>query len=206
LHDERVSTGNLVLIKGGVSTKVESEGHAKWQPDSSAELLSTQRLITLERDTNLAKTIYRRAVLTGFCAMLCSLPTFGVLGEDVSSVNGDRIHANASLRVSQGQNYTVHELRSGTGTVIREYASASGRVFAVAWRGPYLPDMRQLLGSYFEEFQKAAQGQSRRGGHGPLIIQQPGFVVELGGHMRSFAGRAYLPDEMPRDVQNGDIR
>jgi uncharacterized protein DUF2844 len=157
-------------------------------------------------DTNLAKTIYRRAVLTGFCAMLCSLPTFGVLGEDVSSVNGDRIHANASLRVSQGQNYTVHELRSGTGTVIREYASASGKVFAVAWRGPYLPDMRQLLGSYFEEFQKAAQGQSRRGGHGPLIIQQPGFVVELGGHMRSFAGRAYLPDEMPRDVQNGDIR
>jgi hypothetical protein len=90
--------------------------------------------------------------------------------------------------------------------VVREYASASGKVFAVAWRGPFLPDMKQLLGSYFEEFQKAAQAQNRRGGHGPLIIQQPGLVVELGGHMRSFAGRAYLPDEMPRDVQNGEIR
>ena len=145
-------------------------------------------------------------MLTGLCALICSLPSFGVLGGDVSSVEVDRVHANASLRVSQGQNYTVHELRSATGTVVREYASASGKVFAVAWRGPFLPDMKQLLGSYFEEFQKAAQAQNRRGGHGPLIIQQPGLVVELGGHMRSFAGRAYLPDEMPRDVQNGEIR
>ena len=145
-------------------------------------------------------------MLTGFCAMLCSLPTFGVLGGDVSSVEMDRVHANASLRVSQGQNYTVHELRSATGTVVREYATASGKVFAVAWRGPFLPDMKQLMGSYFEQFQKAAQGQNRRGGHGPLIIEQPGLVIELGGHMRSFAGRAYLTDEMPRDVQNGDIR
>lgn len=139
-------------------------------------------------------------------ALVFSLPGFSVLGDDVSSVQADRVRLNATMHVVQGQGYAVHELRTATGTVVREYASPSGKVFAVAWKGPVFPDMRQLLGSYFEEFQKAAQAQNQRGGHGPLTIQQPGLVVELGGHMRSFTGRAYLPDEMPRDVRNEEIR
>lgn len=134
------------------------------------------------------------------------MPTFAVLGEDVSSVQVDQAHINASLRVVQGQNFSVHELRSPAGNVIREYASPSGKVFAVAWQGPSIPDMKQLLGSHFEEFQQAARVQNRHGGHGPLIIQHPGLVVELGGHMRSFVGRAYLPDEMPSQVRSEDIR
>jgi hypothetical protein len=31
-------------------------------------------------------------------------------------------------------------------------------------------------------------------------------VVELGGHMRSFVGRAYLSDQMPSEVSNQEIR
>lgn len=139
-------------------------------------------------------------------AAVCSLPAFAVLGEDVSSVQADRIHINASMRVTPAQNYTIHELRSATGVLVREYSSASGKVFAVSWQGPTLPDMKQLLGSYFEEFQKAARSQSRPGGHSPMIIQHPGFVVELGGHMRSFVGRAYLADQMPPEVNNQEIR
>ena len=104
------------------------------------------------------------------------------------------------------QNYAVHELRAATGTVVRQYASPSGNIFAVTWEGPTLPDLKQLLGRYFEDFQKAAQSQNRAGVHGPLIIQLPGLVVELGGHMRSFRGRAYLPDQMPPQVRNQEIR
>ncbi len=121
-------------------------------------------------------------------------------------MDADRVHINASLRVTQKKNYSVHELRSSAGAVVREFVSPSGRVFAVAWHGPVLPDMKELLGSHFEEFQQAAQAQNRRGGHGPLIIQHPRLVVELGGHMRSFAGRAYLPDETPSDVPHEEIR
>ena len=145
-------------------------------------------------------------VFAVLAAAACSLPAFAVLGEDVSSVQADRVHSNASMRVTTAQNYTIHELRSATGVVVREYASASGKIFAVSWQGPTLPDMKQLLGSYFEEFQKAAQSQTRPGGHSPLIIQHPGFVVELGGHMRSFVGRAYLSDQMPSEVSNQEIR
>jgi hypothetical protein len=140
------------------------------------------------------------------CLLAASVYSFGVLGGDVSSVEADRVHVNATSRVTMRQSYTVHELRSAAGTVVREYASPSGKVFAVAWQGPALPDMKQLLGSHFEEFQKAAKAQNRRGGHGPLIVQQPGLVLELGGHMRAFVGRAYLPDEVPSDVRHEEIR
>lgn len=131
---------------------------------------------------------------------------FAVLGGDISSVQQDGVHINAIAQIMQKPNYTIHELRSPAGVVVREYAAPSGKVFAVAWQGPSLPDMKQLLGPYFEEFQKAAQMQNRRGGHGPLTIEEPDLIVELGGHMRSFVGRAYLPHQMPSDVRNEEIR
>jgi hypothetical protein len=137
---------------------------------------------------------------------LATAQCFGVLGGDISSVQQDGVRINAMARVTLKQNYTIHELRSPAGIVVREYASPSGKVFAVAWQGPALPDMKLLLGTYFEEFQKAAQAQNRRGGHGPLIIEEPDLVVQLGGHMRSFVGRAYLPTQIPSNVRNEEIR
>ncbi|MGA9447392.1 MAG: DUF2844 domain-containing protein, partial [Candidatus Sulfotelmatobacter sp.] len=82
-----------------------------------------------------------------------------------------------------------------------EYVSSAGKVFAVAWQGPWPPDMRQLLGSYFEQYRQAAKAQSSvRIGRRPLMIQQPGLVVQIGGHPRSFSGRAYIPDQLPSSV------
>jgi hypothetical protein len=102
--------------------------------------------------------------------------------------------------------YTVHEIQAATGTVVREYVSG-GKVFAVAWQGPWPPDMRQLLGSYFDQYTQAAQSPSSfRGGRGPRMIQQPGLVVQIGGHARSFAGRAYIPEMLPAGVLGEDIR
>lgn len=144
-------------------------------------------------------------VITGW-ALAWTLPAFAVLGEDVSSVQADRVHLNASMRAAPGQNYTVHELRLAAGAVVREYAAPSGKIFAVAWQGPTIPDLKQLLGSYFEEFRNAAQARNRRGGHDPLIIQRPDLRVELGGHMRSHVGRAYLPDEIPSGVHDEEIK
>lgn len=131
---------------------------------------------------------------------------FAALGGDASSVQADRVHLNATVRTTQAQAYTVHELRSPSGVLVREYALPSGKIFGVAWQSPAPPDLRQLLGPYFDEFQQAAaQAQARRTAGGPLIIRHPGLVVELGGHMRAFRGRAYLPAELPQDVQQGDI-
>lgn len=105
------------------------------------------------------------------------------------------------------QSYTVYEIRAATGTVVREYASPTGTVFAVAWQGPWLPDMRQLLGTYFEQYAQAAKAQSgTRMGRRPLMIEQPGLVVESGGHPRAFSGKAYVPEMLPQGVRAEDLQ
>ncbi len=145
---------------------------------------------------------FRTALWTTICAcVLTALPAFAGLGEDVSSVQADQAHMQGTLRMTQGQAYTVQEIQGAAGTVVREYVSSSGKVFAVAWQGPWPPDMRQILASYFEAFQSAARSQvNSRPGRQPLRIEQPGLVVQSGGHMRAFSGRAYLPEMLPQGV------
>jgi hypothetical protein len=138
--------------------------------------------------------------------LLSNLPALAVLGEDASSLRDDQVHMNASLRSVQMPAYKVHKLRTPAGMVVREFASSSGRIFAVSWQGPAPPDLRQLLGSHFEDFQQAAEAQKGRGPRGVLFVQQNGLVVQVGGHMRSYTGRAYLPDEMPSGVRVDDLR
>jgi len=111
------------------------------------------------------------------------------------------------LRTTQTQGYAVHEIQAPTGTVVREYVSPAGKVFGVAWQGPWPPDMRQILGSNFEQYQQAAQAQANQHvGRRPLMVDQPGLVVHAGGHMRSFAGHAYIPDLLPQGVSAEAIR
>jgi Protein of unknown function (DUF2844) len=136
--------------------------------------------------------------------VLFILPMYAALGGDVSSVRDDQVRINASVKITQTGLYAVHELQSSSGTIVREFVSSSGKVFAVAWRGPWAPDLQQLLGTDFEEFQQALQ--SRSAGRGPVSIHQPDLVVELGGHMRSFMGRAYLPEEVPAGVREEELR
>jgi uncharacterized protein DUF2844 len=137
------------------------------------------------------------------------LPTTAsaALGGDVTSVQSDQVHMQGSLRTTQTDGYTVHEIKAATGTVVREYVSPAGKVFAVAWEGPWLPDIKQLLGAYFDQFAQAAQTQANaRTGRRPLHIEQSGLVVDLTGHMRAFAGRAYVPEMLPQAVRAEEIR
>ena len=136
-----------------------------------------------------------------------ALPAHAALGGDAASIQADQVHMQGSRRMIAANSYTVHEIQADTGTVVREYVSADGKVFAVAWQGPWLPDMRQILGTYFEQYAQAVQSQnSGRMGRRPVMIEQPGLVVQIGGHMRAFAGRAYIPDRLPSDVHVEDIQ
>jgi hypothetical protein len=135
------------------------------------------------------------------------LPALAALGGDVTSVQDDQAHMKGSLKTTEATTYTIHEINGASGTIVREYVSRAGDVFAVAWQGPFLPDMKQILGSYFQAFSSAAQARrTARRARGPLNIQQPGLVVESGGHMRAFSGRAYDPAKLPQGVSANDIR
>jgi len=134
------------------------------------------------------------------------LPTLAsaALGGDESSIRADQAQMRASLRITRTATYAVHELQAPAGHVIREYVSPSGTVFGVVWQGPSKPDLKQLLGRHFDELQQATPAPGAR--RGPVVIRQPGLIFEMGGHMRAFAGRAYIPQLLPAGVQADAIR
>jgi hypothetical protein len=140
------------------------------------------------------------------CVLLWSLTGFASLGGDVSSVQADVAHLEGTLRVTPNAAYTVHEIQTPTGVTVREFISPAGKVFAVAWQGPWPPDLQQLLGPYFAQFQQAARSAKQRPGRAPLSVHQGNLAVEHGGHMRSWAGRAYLTDQIPAGVSLESIR
>jgi len=153
------------------------------------------------------KLVLRAAILSATMLMF-ALPSFAGLGEDISSVQADQAHMQGNLRTTQAQAYTVQEIQAPTGIIVREYVSpTTGKVFGVAWQGSWPPDMRQILGNYFGQYQQALQAQANsHAGRRPLVIQQPGLILQAGGHMRSFAGRAYIPEMLPQGVSAEVIR
>lgn len=145
----------------------------------------------------------------GLLVLTLAIPgqMFGALGENVASVQADQVQMQANLRTIAASGHVVHELRAPTGMVVREYVSPSGSVFGVAWEGPWLPDMQQLLGSHFAEYQRALQAQSGgRMGRRPVHVEIPGLVVHLEGHPRSYSGHAVVPEMLPQGVKAEDIR
>lgn len=129
------------------------------------------------------------------------------LGGDKSSVHDDQAKMQGTLRTTSNDSYDVNEIQTLSGVVVREYVSPSGNVFGVAWKGPSHPDLRQVFGAYYDQYVQAVQAQrAQRHGHGPLLIQQPGLFVQIGGHMRSWTGRAYLPQSLPAGVRSEEIQ
>jgi Protein of unknown function (DUF2844) len=132
---------------------------------------------------------------------------FGALGGDVTSVEADRAKMEATMQTTSRQLYTVHEMHTANNVTVREFVSPAGKVFGVAWEGASRPDMKQLLGAYFDQYTQAVQKQkAKRVGRGPLLIEQPGFVLQMSGHMRALAGRAYLPPLVPAGVRIEELR
>ncbi len=147
------------------------------------------------------------ATFSIFAILLTAAPSWAALGGDVSSVEADRVHMQGTRRVTTTESYAVHEIQAGTGTLVREYVSADGKVFAVAWQGPWPPDMHQLLGDYFDQYTQAVKARNTgRRARRPLLIEEPGLVFQMTGHSRSFSGRAFIPGQLPSSVTTEAIR
>jgi hypothetical protein len=138
--------------------------------------------------------------MIGAVLAACFVPGLAsaTLGGTEQSVEVDRQHLGGAGSVSNEALYRVHALQLPSGTIVREFVAADGTVFAVAWRGPLMPDLRQTLGQYFAPY--AAAAKARKAGRHRVEVSQSDLVVQSGGHMRAFAGRAYLPSAVPAGV------
>lgn len=144
----------------------------------------------------LTVTVMIAALLPG---MACA-----TLGEPVASVQADGVELRGSIKEADHGNYREHEIQLPSGTLIKEYSGLDGNVFAVTWSGPFMPNLRQMLGRYFDTYVTAAK--TTLGDHRHLHIEQGDLVVEASGHAHAFSGRAYLPASVPSGVSTGELQ
>ncbi len=139
----------------------------------------------------------RAFVLLGALAA-AALPGWAVLGGSAESVVTDQLKFQAKRAVVETQEYTLHVISLADGTSIREYVTPGGKVFGVSWKGPSIPDLAQLLGTYHTEFQSMLH--AKPGHRRSAVVRDSDLVVESSGHMRAFYGRAYLNSMLPSGV------
>jgi hypothetical protein len=147
------------------------------------------------------------AALTPAHAALGTAPTYAVAAQAASA------GTTSTARLAQASsgaaaNYTVNQTTLSSGTVVSEYATTNNTVFGLSWRGPTVAPLQTLLGSYFPAYVQglAAVHTANGGGYGPAAVRQSALVVETGGHMGAFSGRAYLPQALPQGVSADDIK
>lgn len=143
-----------------------------------------------------------------FCAILMAAAwprmACATLGEAESSVQTDAVQIRGSLKAMEDhQIYRVHEITMLSGTLLREFVSPDGKVFAVAWKGPTMPDLRQTLGQYYDKL--VTLSKQSHADHNHLQVLQDDIVYQVSGHMRAFSGRAYIPGAVPAGVDLGDL-
>lgn len=146
-------------------------------------------------------------IASGVLLYVALLPhsAHAALGGPESAITDDASVLKGSIKSSERANYRIHEIQLSSGTVLREFADTGGTVFAVAWRGPTIPNLRQALGQYFDAYRTVAQAR-HAGGRTHLEIRQNDWVMQSSGHMRAFQGRAYLPQAVPAGVTLDEIR
>jgi hypothetical protein len=137
------------------------------------------------------------------------VPAQAGLGGTVASVQVDRLSMKGQLRTRSGPGYSVQEIRAATGTVVKEFISPAGVVFAVSWSGPTMPNLQQAFGTYFAQFKTSVKaqrtGNAMRPGHNHVEVRTPTLVVHAGGHMREYFGMAYVPALMPQNLSTSDL-
>ena len=139
-------------------------------------------------------------------ALVLPRPAGAALGGSADSVEADRAALSAVRgAVTAGNGYSIHEINYG-GTVVREYVSSNGTVFAVAWNGARHPDLSVLLGAYAGSYEEALRGTTHQPGARHLSLKADGVVVQKWGHVRNLQGRAYVPALMPAGVSTDEIR
>jgi hypothetical protein len=129
-------------------------------------------------------------------ALVAAPPCWAVLGGP-PSLSGSAVQSTAAS-TSSGASYTDLQSQLSNGIVVHEYANAGGTVFAVSWSGPFQPDLKALLGPWFDTYTGLA-AQRKEAGHSHMAVRDADLAVVSTGRMGAFQGRAWLVSLLPKD-------
>lgn len=146
---------------------------------------------------------FRRLCLIGLGAALIGPSAHAGLGRALADASQDgkvvagaqRFAAQSASAATGAAAVQTQTVETAQGATVTEYANAAGTVFAITWKGPFKPDLQQLLGGYFGGYVQAARS----------VLPQPGqsrvsgsdIVVRSAGRMRGFVGAAWVPSLVP---------
>jgi hypothetical protein len=136
-------------------------------------------------------------------ALVAATPAVAQLGATKQAGNGslgDVVHR------AQGGSLVFHETTDANGIVVRQYVDSSGKVYAVTWRGPAMPDIPTLLGTYFATFRDGASASIGTAGLHAARVSDGDLVVENQVRLREFSGRAWLVSALPPGTSTTDIQ
>jgi Protein of unknown function (DUF2844) len=140
------------------------------------------------------------------CGLLLPRVAQSSLGGDVTSVTADAQALGGVLQSSAAGSFELEQITTDGGLQVREYLSPGGVVFAIAWSGPVMPDLQQLLGTEFAQFAAAMRAQDHPGRHRNVNVVTGTLVAESAGHLRAYSGWAYLPAMLPAGTSPAQFR
>jgi hypothetical protein len=132
-------------------------------------------------------------------------PAFAALGADAPSVSADSAEMHGTVTAQARQYYDIEEI-TAEGMRVRQYVNRDGIVFAVGWSGPVAPNLQRLLGVHYGTYAAALTTLNGPGLHRSVRLASLGLVVESGGHLRAYVGRAYLPALIPDGATAAELR
>lgn len=129
----------------------------------------------------------------------------GELGRPADSVLRDHaaLGGTALTRTSAG-GFDVLESTTAEGLSVRQYVSAQGIVFAAAWNGPAMPNLKVLLGQYYSRY--SADLYARAASPKLHTIGTGDFVLQVAKLPRGFTGSAYVPGLLPPGASINGLR
>jgi hypothetical protein len=128
----------------------------------------------------------------------------GLGGSATSILDDGTAMGAASMTTTPMPSYVRHEITTADGVRVREFAAQDGKVFAVAFDGPTMPDLKTVLGTHYDSYVAAAT--QRRGSHHVVSFASDGAVVTIMKTPRGFSGQAQLPSSTPQGIQAQDLR
>lgn len=144
------------------------------------------------------------AICLAWLALACyGAPAWAALGGDRASVEADQAALSATLATHAEQGYTDYALSLPSGVVVHEFVNGNGQVFEVTWNGKGVrPDMRQILGGYFDRLQGSNANASAS--RSPLARRADHVSADVEFHSvvrnRWFSGTAHLPAQLPSSL------
>lgn len=160
---------------------------------------------------------------TFVCLALQSATAHAELGGDVSSIDRDQARLKGERRQVSVQTHVVvnraqalsvatqetmaHEITQADGSVIREYLTPSGIVYAVTWQTHFRPDLGALFGQHAASYMASAKEAMKTPGiKRNVALQSKNLIVHATSHFNIFIGQAYVPSLVPSGVNVHELR